>query len=413
MVQDYCDLNEHTVKNNYPLLLIAQLVDKLQGTKMFTKMDLRWDYNNIQIKEGDEWKAAFVYHCSAFKPLVMFFGLCNSLSTFQMMMNEIFTDMEDIVVVYIDDIMIFTKTDNPKEYNKIVVEVLRHLEENDLYVKPEKYTFHTTEVDFLEMIVGKDGIKMDQEKVKAVLDWPAPSNIKGVRSFLGLANFYQRFIQDYAQVERPLNDLLKKDVVFEWTETQQYAFDTLKRKFTTAPVLAYPDINCQFRLECDASNYATGVVLSILKEDKWHPIAYHSHSMSPEERNYLIADKEMLSVIRALEIWRHYLEGTKYKFEVWNDHQNLQWFMTRQDLNRRQARWAQYLSRFNLKWLHKAGVTMGKANALSRREDHMIGIEDDNKGVLVIPPEHVRQNQVLICDEGDRSEERRVGKECW
>ena len=143
-------------------------------------------------------------------------------------------------------------------------------------------------------------------------------------------------------------------------------------------------------------------VTSILKEDKWHPVAYHSHSMSPKERNYLIADKEMLSVIRALEIWRHYLEGTKYEFEVWNDHQNLQWFITRQDLNRRQAHWAQYLSRFNLKWLHKAGVTMGKANAISRREDHMIGIEDDNKGVLVIPLEHVRQNKVLICDEGDK-----------
>ena len=179
-------------------------------------------------------------------------------------------------------------------------------------------------------------------------------------------------------------------------------FDTLKEKFTSAPVLAYPDNDCQFRLECDTSNYATGAVLSILKEDKWHPVTYHSHSMSPEERNYPIADKEMLSVIRALEIWRHYLEETKHEFEVWNDHENLQWFMTRQDLNRRQACWAQYLSRFNLKWLHKAGVTMGIANALSRCEDHMIGIEDDNKGVLVILPEHVRQNQVLICNEGNK-----------
>ena len=402
MVQDYRYLNEHTVKNNYPLPLIVQLVDKLQGTKMFTKMDLRWGYNNIRIKEGDEWKAAFVCHCGAFEPLVMFFELCNSPSTFQMIMNKIFADMEDVVVVYIDDIMIFTKMDNLKEHNKIILEVLRCLEENNLYMKPEKCTFHTTEVDFLGMIVGKDGIKMDQEKVKVVLDWPVPSNVKGVRSFLGLANFYRRFIQDYVQVVRPLNDLLKKDVVFKWTEAQQHAFDTLKKKFTTAPVLAYPDNDCQFHLECDASNYATGAILSISKEDKWHPVAYHSHSMSPKERNYLIADKEMLSVIRALEIWRHYLEGTKHEFEVWNDHQNLQWFITRQDLNRRQAHWAQYLSRFNLKWLHKAGVTMGKANAISRREDHMIGIEDDNKGVLVIPPEHVRQNQVLICDEGDK-----------
>ena len=201
---------------------------------------------------------------------------------------------------------------------------------------------------------------------------------------------------------RPLNDLLKKDVTFEWEKAQQYVFDMLKEKFATAPILAYPDNDCQFCLECDTSNYTIEAVLSILKEDKWYPVAYHSHSMSPKEWNYPIADKEMLSIIRALEIWRYYLEGAKHEFEVWNDHQNLQWFMTRQDLNRRQACWAQYLSRFNLKWLHKAGVTMGKADVLSRYEDHMIGIEDNNKGVLVIPPEHVRQNQVLICNEGNK-----------
>ena len=137
MVQDYHYLDEHTVKNNYPLLLIAQLVNKLQGTKMFTKMDLRWGYNNIHIKEGDEWKAGFVCHCGTLEPLVMFFGICNSPSIFQTMMNEIFTDMEDVVVVYIDNIMIFTKTDNLKEHDKIILEVLCHLEENDLYIKPE------------------------------------------------------------------------------------------------------------------------------------------------------------------------------------------------------------------------------------------------------------------------------------
>ena len=346
MVQDYCYLNEHTVKNNYPLPLIMQLVDKLQGMKMFTKMDLKWSYNNIHIKEGDEWRAAFLCHHGAFEPLVMFFGLYYSPSMFQIMMNEIFTDMEDVVVIYIDDIMIFTKMDDLKKHDKIMLEVLHHLKENDLYVKPEKYTFHTIEVDFLGMIVGKDGINIDQEKVKAILDWPAPLNIKGVRSFLEIANFYQRFVQDYAQVARPLNNLLKKNVVFKWKEAQQHVFDTLKENFMTAPILVYLDNICQFCLECGTSNYTTGAALSVLKEDKWHPVAYHSHSMSPEEQNYPITDKKMLSAIRVLEIWRHYLEGAKYKFEVWNDYQNLQWFMMRQDLNRRQARWAQYLSRF-------------------------------------------------------------------
>ena len=178
------------VKNNYPLPLIMQLVDKLQGAKIFMKMDLRWEYNNVHIKENDEWKAAFTCFHRSFKPLVMYFRLCNSPATFQAMMNEIFADMDDVVVIYIDDLMIFTKTENRAEHDKIILEVLRQLEENDLFMKPEKCTFRTTEVNFLSMIVGHDRIKMDQEKVKAILEWPEPKMVKGVRSFLRLANFY-------------------------------------------------------------------------------------------------------------------------------------------------------------------------------------------------------------------------------
>ena len=142
--------------------------------------------------------------------------------------------------------------------------------------------------------------------------------------------------------------------------TQQHAFDTLKEHFTTAPVLAFPDLDCKFRLESDASDYATGAVLSIEQDGIWHPVAFSSHSMTPQERNYLVADKEMLSVIQALEQWRHYLEGARHQFEIWNDHANLQWCMTRQDLNRRQARWAMYLSQFNMLWFYKPGHTMTK-----------------------------------------------------
>ena len=197
------------------------------------------------------------------------------------------------------------------------------------------------------------------------LRWTSPKNIQGVRSFLGLANFYWHFIQDYAKVARPLNDITKKNEPFIWREAQQEAFDKLKMLFTTAPVLAFPDNDCQFHLESDTSEFATGAVLSILKEDKWHSVAYNSHSMSLEERNYPITDKEMLSVICATEVWGHYLEGAKYEYEVWNDHANLQWFMKRQDLNRRQPCWAQWLLHFNFKWVHKPGAAMAKANALS------------------------------------------------
>ena len=200
---------------------------------------------------------------------------------------------------------------------------------------------------------------------------------------------------------QPLNDLTKKDEPFVWKEAQQEAFDKLKMLFTTAPVLAFPDNDCQFHLESDALEFAMGAVLSMLKEDKWHPVAYNSHSMSLEERNYPITDKEMPSVIRATEVWRHYLEGAKYEFEVWNDHANLQWFMKRQDLNRRQAHWAQWLSCFNFKWDHKPGASMAKADALSQREDHAIGIEENNKGILFIPLKQIHAVLTWVTDVGD------------
>ena len=388
MVQDYRYLNEHTVQNNYLLPLILQLVNKLKGSQYFTKIDLRWGYNNIWIKEGDEWKAMFVCHRGSYEPTVMFFGLCNSLATFQTMMNEIFTDMEDIVVVYIDDIMIFTKG-SLAEHQAKVKEVLQCLHDNDLFAHPEKCSFDKTEVEYLGMFVNRDGIRMDDSKVKAITDWPVPTTVRGVRSFLGLANFYQCFIKDYATLAKPLTDLTQKDKAFTWGDTEANTFASLKTRFTSAPILAYPDNDCQFRLETDALDFTTGAVLSILKGNKWHPIAFSSHAMSPEERNYPVADKEMLSVIRALGQWHHYLERAKHQFDIWNNHANLQWFMKRQDLNRRQARWAQYLSRFSFLWSHKAGSTMGKADALSRHEDHAVGVADDNKGVMVISPNQV------------------------
>jgi len=165
VVQDYRYLNEWTIKNNYLLPLISQLVDKLKGCKLFTKMDFRWEYNNVQIREGDKWKAAFVTHKGAFEPNVMYFGLCNSPVTFQKMMNEIFHDMSDVCVVYIDDLMIFMTMDKPEKHDRIVLEVLKRLHDNDLYIKPEKCHFCITEVDFLGMIVSCDRIKMALRKL--------------------------------------------------------------------------------------------------------------------------------------------------------------------------------------------------------------------------------------------------------
>ena len=190
MVQDYRYLNEWTIKNNYPLPLISDIVENIGTKKVFTKMDLRWGYNNVWIKEGDEWKAAFTTLEGSFEPTVMFFRLTNSLATFQVMMNELIQDLINTgkVAAFIDDIII--GTEDKKGHNELVAEVIKRLEENDLYVKLEKCKWKVREVGFLGVIIGEDRIKMEEEKVKGVLDWLTPRCVKDVQKFLGLANYY-------------------------------------------------------------------------------------------------------------------------------------------------------------------------------------------------------------------------------
>jgi Reverse transcriptase (RNA-dependent DNA polymerase) len=203
--QDYRYLNEGTIKNAYPLPLVSDLVDKLKGAQWFTKLDIRWGYHNIWIKEGDEWKATFKTNQGLFEPTVMFFGLCNSPATFQAMMNEIFKDMinEGWVVIYMDDILIFTKKlMDHQERTRCILEWLR---EHDLYLKPEKCKFDVQEVEFLGLIVWPN--HLDPMKLAGIKDWPALTTVKGVQSFLGFGNFYCRFIRHFAELVRPLNDL--------------------------------------------------------------------------------------------------------------------------------------------------------------------------------------------------------------
>ena len=339
IVQDYQYLNEWTVKNNYPLPLILDVLENIGTKKVFTKMDLRWGYNNVRIKEGDEWKAAFTMPEGSFEPTVMFFGLTNSLATFQAMMNKLLRDLTNTgkVAVCIDDVIIGTETE--EGHDELVAEVIKRLEENDLYMKPEKCKWKVREVDFLGVVIGPKGIKMEKEKVKGVLEWPTPKYVKDAQKFLELANYYHRFIEGFAMVARPLHDLVKKDKKWEWAEKEEKAFRELKEWFTKEPVLAAPDIDKKMRMEVDASDYATEGVLSMECGDGlWRPVAFLSKSLNEMERNYEIHDKEMLAIIRGLEAWRHLLEGAQYKFEIWTDHKNLEYFMKVQKLNQRQAR---------------------------------------------------------------------------
>ena len=230
---------------------------------MFTKMNLRWGFNNIRIKEGDEWKGAFTTHIGSFEPTVMFFGITNLPATFQAMMNEILRDLinKGKVAAFVDDVLVGTETE--EGHDEIVEEILRRLEENDLYVKPEKCVWKARKIGFLGVVIGPNRIEMEIEKVNGVLSWPQPKNVKDVRKFLGLANYYRRFIKDFAQVARPMNILTWKDEKWQWKKAQQKAFDELKWVFTTKPVLAAPDLDKEFQVEADTLNYATGEVLSI------------------------------------------------------------------------------------------------------------------------------------------------------
>ena len=227
--QDYQYLNDWTVKNAYPLPLISDIMDKLKGAKYFTKFDVQWGYNNIRIKKGDKWKTAFKTNRALFEPTVMFFGMCNSPTTFQAMMDRTFEDILEggFVLIYMDDILIFAHTKEHLE--QLTKQVLQHLQENDLYLKPKKCEFNKEHIEYLGMVIQEGKISMDSVKVKGIQDWPKPTTVKQVRSFLGFGNFYRKFIKKFSELAHPLNDLLKKDKIFVWMQECQMAFDTLKQ----------------------------------------------------------------------------------------------------------------------------------------------------------------------------------------
>jgi transposase InsO family protein len=384
--QDYRYLNEHTIKNAYPLPLITELLDKLKGARRFTKLDVRWGYNNVRICDGDQWKAAFKTNRGLFEPTVMFFGLCNSPATFQAMMDDIFSDMinEGIIIVYMDDIFLFapdeiTLTENTKR-------VLQRLQDNDLFLKATKCEFNRTKVEYLGMVIEEGKISMDPGKLAGIRDWPAPTTVKATRKFLGFGNFYRRFIRHFSHLAKPLNDLLKKDRQFNWTDNCQQSFEDLKKRFTEEPVLMMPDQTKPFQIETDASKYATGAVLTQLDSNgDRHPISFISKTLSPAERNYEIYDRELLAIIRALEEWRHYIQGSPHTTIILSDHKNLTYYREAQKLTRRQARWSLYLSEFDVKLIHTPGNKMVQSDALSRRPDLCPDEDNDNEDIIMLP----------------------------
>uniref|UniRef100_A0A0W0GCX0 Putative reverse transcriptase-rnase h-integrase n=1 Tax=Moniliophthora roreri TaxID=221103 RepID=A0A0W0GCX0_MONRR len=358
----------------------------LRGATIFSKLDLRNGYNNVRIKDGDQWKAAFKTNRGLFEPTVMFFGLMNSPATFQAFMDDILSDFmaEGWCLVYMDDILIYST--NEEEHRKRSQRLLQRLKEQDLYLKPHKCEFNVTEVIFLGLVIRPGTIGMDPVKLAGIQDWPAPTTVTGVRSFTGFANFYRKFIGRYAEIARPLYDLTKKGVPFVWSDACQDAFETLKQKFSQQPLLQIPDSTKPFIIESDASKWASGAVLRQKGTDgEWHPCGYISHAFDATERNYEIYDRELFAIVRALQTWRHYVMGNGFPVTVLSDHKNLTYFRTAQKLNRRQARWSLLLSMFDLRLVHVPGTQMVQSDALSRRPDHVLQEDTDNDNVVLLP----------------------------
>ncbi len=304
-------------------------------------------------------------------------------------MDDIFRELDErgVVVVYMDDILIFAKTrEDLERYTK---EVLQILKENDLYLKPEKCEFSKTEIDYLGFIISEGQIRMDPSKVKGIADWTPPKTKKELQSFLGFVNFYRRFNKNHADICRPLYDKLKKDQTFIPVEQDLpalQAFRTLKTRFCEEPILRMPDTSRPFQIEADASKYASGAVLTQMDENgNRHPVAYLSQSFNPAERNYEIYDRELLAIYRALDEWRHYLQGSPHTITVLSDHKNLTYFRKAQKLNRRQARWSLFLSEFDLQLVHVPGTKMVVADALSRRPDLCPEEDHDNEDIVMLP----------------------------
>jgi RNase H-like domain found in reverse transcriptase/Reverse transcriptase (RNA-dependent DNA polymerase) len=331
---------------------------------------------------------------------VMFFGMCNSPATFQKMMDTIFEKMlrKGGIIIYMDDILIFAKTQ--EEMDRLTLEALQILEDNDLYLKLEKCEFDKTHLEYLGMVISPEHIEMDDAKLKGIQEWPVPRTTRDVRKFMGFCNFYRKFIHRYADISRTLNALLSKTKTFEWTEKTQEAFELLKKEFTKKPVLQMPDQTKPFDIETDASKYALGAVLSQKDSNgNSHPVAYLSKSFTPTQRNYEIHDRELLAIITALEEWRHYLEGAPHQITIRTDHKNLTFWRKPQNITRRQARWLGFLANFDFVIEHVAGTKIPAADALSRRPDHTPENDDDNENVIVLPDELFVSNVIVLPDE--------------
>jgi len=365
---DYRVLNNSTVKNRYALPLADDCFDRARGARFFSKLDLHSGFWQIRLDELSAPLTAFRTRFGHYEYTVLPMGLCNAPGTFMHVMNSVFrAQLDRFMLVFLDDIFIYSATE--AEHLLHLREVLTVLRAQRLYLKPSKCEWMLPEVEFLGHRIGRDGLSVDPHKVDAVRQWPAPRNVSELRSFLGLAGYYRRFLEGYSQVALPLTELTKDEVEWRWGEAESGAFERLKLMLSCAPVLQLADPTLPYVIHCDASGFAVGACLMQDHGSGLQPVSFISAKMKPAETRYAPHEQELLSLVYACRAWRHYLHNG-HPFTVLSDHQSLRFFTTQPILSARQARWKDLLAEFDFTIRYIEGPKNVVADALSRRADH-------------------------------------------
>jgi len=358
------------LKTKFPIPVFEQLMDEIAGAKWFSTLDLASGYHQIRLKVGEEFKTAFATHHGLFEFKVMAFGLSGAPGTFQGAMNTTLAPLlRKCVLVFFDDILVYSNSF--EEHLTHLKQVLQLLADDQWKVKLSKCNFAKQEISYLGHVISCQGVATDPRKNAAIQDWPQPVSVKELRSFLGLAGYYRRFVRHFAVIAKPLTALLKKGVMFVWSHDQDIAFQTLKTALSTAPVLSLPDFSKPFCIETDASGSGVGAVLLQSR----HPLAYISKPLGVKTQGLSTYEKEYLAILVAVDQWRHYLQHAE--FIIYTDQKSLI-HLNEQRLN---TPWQQKvftkLLGLQYKVVYKMGSTNRVADALSRRahhSDHLMSI---------------------------------------